>query len=59
MELLLDVVFRGLGYLIVKMFNRVLGTKVRFGDGGYIVTGFLFFVAVIVLSIVIANRVWK
>jgi hypothetical protein len=59
MELLLDVVFGGLGYLIVRMFNRVLGTKVSFGDGGYVVTGFLFLVAVIALSIVIADRVWK
>ncbi len=57
MELLLDVVFGYLGCLIVKIFNRALGTKVSFGDGGYIVTGFLFLVAVIALSIVIAGHV--
>jgi hypothetical protein len=57
MELVLDVLLGGLGYLLVRFFNRVFGTKVTFGDGGYIVTGFVFLAALIALLVFLVGRV--
>lgn len=53
MELLFDVLLGGLGHFVIKVFNRTFRTKVVFGDGGYIVTGFLFLVGLISLVFVI------
>ena len=53
MELIVDVVLGGLGYLVVKAFNRLFKTKITFGDSGYVVTGFLFLVAAIALFIIL------
>lgn len=53
MELLFDVLLGGLGYFVIKVFNRIFRTNVVFGDGGYIVTGFLFLVGLVSLVFII------
>ncbi len=59
MELFFDVICGAIGNIVIKFVNMILRTKFVLGDGGKIVTGFVFLLVIIVLILLIVKLIGK